>query len=176
MTRPALLAVSGSMSTLSRMIHKPRENFLDNLRRKKCCWCDSELVRPYFVIEQEVRLSTEYWHTIVVLCDDCKRGQLERTYRDSSDWETTFEQTEWYKLEEGSVKQLRDFIEQKAQRFAPCPDPLSAKCLCDVHWQLTEAAQRLEPLSDDEIRRLHSVAPGTFSFAKDSFPKFERSN
>ena len=157
------------------MIHKPRENFLDSLRRKKCCWCDSELVRPYFVIEQEVRLSTEYWHTIVVLCDDCKRGQLERTYRDSSDWETTFEQTEWYMLEEASVKRLRDFIEQKAQRFAPCPDPLSPKCLCDVHWQLTEAAGRLEPLNDDEIKKFGAAVVSVFSSSAVGLPEFERS-
>jgi len=148
----------------------------DNLRRKKCCWCDSERLSPFFAIEQEAPSSKEYWHTIIVLCEDCKRGQLERTYSDSSDWETTFDQTEWYLLEGTSVKQLRDFIGQTTRQFAPCPEPLSPKCLCEVHWQLTEAAKLLEPLSDDEMRQLGGAAVTEFSLDVAGLPVFQRSH
>lgn len=114
----------------------------------------------------------EYWHTIIALCDSCGKGQMERTYNDSSDWEAKFDQTEWYLLEETSVKQLRNFIGQTVGRSAPCPDPLSPKCLCEVHWQLTEAAKRLEPLSDDEMRKRRGVMMSRFIVNDYDFPEF----
>lgn len=148
---------------------------LDNLRRKQCCWCDSERLRPFFAIEQESPSSTEYWHTIIALCDDCKRGQMERTYNDSSDWERKFDQTEWYMLDETSVKQLCDFIGQTAQRFAPCTEPLSPKCLCEVHWHLTEAAKRLESMDDEEIQKRGGLIVSSFSINTEGLPAFCKS-
>lgn len=117
----------------------------------------------------------EYWHTIIALCDSCGKGQMERTYNDSSDWEAKFDQTEWYLLEETSVKQLRNFIGQTVGRSAPCPDPLSPKCLCEVHWQLTEAAKRLEPLSDSEMQKLNGLVMTCFSANTEGFPVFWKS-
>ena len=156
------------------------KGLFDSLRRKKCSWCNSEHLRPVFVIEQETRPLKEYWHTIIARCGDCKRGQLERAYSDSSDWETTFDQTEWYLLEETSMKQLCDFIEQNATpvvlRLAPCPQPLSPKCLCEVHWQLTEAAKRLEPLTDDEMRKCGGFIETTFCLTPAGLPEFETSS
>jgi hypothetical protein len=122
---------------------------------------------------------SEYWHTIVVQCLECHRGQLERAYYDSTNGEETLDQTEWFLLDKDSMEQLARYIRQhpdemKHCRFPPCAEPLVPKCLCSVHWQLTEAAKRLEPLSDDEIRQLRGNAPATFSLVKDGSPRFER--
>ncbi|MGH2567505.1 MAG: hypothetical protein ACRDGA_04145, partial [Bacteroidota bacterium] len=133
------------------------------------------------VIEREVQ-PPEYSHTVVAVCPDCRRGQLERTYRDSADPEEIFDQTEWYLLDEASMDRFRQFIRQNSMdgsfraRSSSCPAPLSPQCLCGVHWQLTEAARRLEPLSDDEMQRLQGVALASFSCTEDGFRKFARSN
>ncbi len=127
------------------------EALRENLRGNKCLHCGSDNIRPYFAIEQETKPPFEYWHTIIVRCFDCDRGQLERAYYDSADGEETFDQTEWYLLEEDSMERLADFIKRGAT--GSCPEPLSPGCLCAVHWQLTEASNRLEPPADDELLR-----------------------
>lgn len=123
----------------------------------------------------------EYWHTVIAECVDCRGGQLERTYHDSSDWEKAFDQTEWYLLDKASMDKLREFIQHSdtdstiERKSSPCPEPLSPKCLCGLHWQLTEAAKRIEPLTDDEIHQLRGVVSSTFSCNEENVPRFHRS-
>ena len=154
------------------------KRLVENLRRKRCGWCDSEHLRPLFAIEQETPSPKEYWHSIIVVCDNCDRGQLEQTYQDSSDWEKTFDQTEWFLLDEVSMLRLDDFIEQRVvqsqRRVSPCPDPLSPKCLCEVHWRLTEAAKRLESLTDDEMRKTGGLVVAILSLNNAGMPRFEK--
>jgi len=154
-------------------------SLMENLRRRECLHCGSEKMTPCFAIEQEMKPPSEYWHTIVVQCIECRSGQLERAYYDSTDGGETLDQTEWFLLDQDSMAQLTRFIHQHPGELIrgtlpPCAEPLSPKCLCNVHWQLTEAAKRLEPLNDDERRQLQSAALATFACAKDGFPTFER--
>lgn len=153
----------------------------ENLRCKRCIQCESESLSAFFAIEQEER-PPEYWHAIIAVCLACRRGHLERTYRDSGDREDAFDQTEWYLLDEVSMERVREFVQQSNtdgtfhRKLSPCPEPLSPKCLCAVHWQLIEAVKRLEPLTDEEMRIFGGVVALRFSLEKAGFPRFERSN
>jgi len=164
--------------------NEPNEGkkLIENLRRRSCVHCGSDDLKTFFALEQEVQPPFEYSHTVIAMCCDCRRGQLERTYFDSGDRDQIFDQTEWYLLDRDSMDQLREFILQSStdntleRKFSPCPEPLSPKCLCGVHWQLTEAARRLEPLTDNEMQDLRGVVSATFSCTGDNVPRFERSH
>lgn len=157
------------------------KNLLENMRRKECIQCSSQKLKLFFAIEQEER-PPEYSHVIIVLCPNCKRGQVERTYCDSTNGEDLFVHTEWYLLDKDSVDRLGEFIRQHSadgvfqKRFTPCPKPLSPQCLCAVHWQLSEAAERLEPLTDKELLEQRGVVSCTFTVNEEGLPKFERSH
>jgi len=156
------------------------KKLIENLRRRSCIHCGSDNLKPFFALEQEVQPPFEYSHTMVAMCSDCRRGQLERTYFDSGDGDQIFDQTEWYLLNKDSMDRLREFILQSntdntlERKLTPCPEPLSPKCLCGVHWQLTEAAKRLEPLTDEEIHKNAGVALSTFTLNGAGLPTFKR--
>lgn len=157
------------------------KDIVENLRRKTCIQCGSRNLNRFFAIEQEAQ-PPEYSHSMIAMCADCGRGQLERTYCDRADTEEIFDQTEWYLLAKDSMDRLREFIQEtktdgtSPRKFSRCPEPLSPKCVCDVHWQLGEAAKRLEPLSDEEIQELHGVVLAKFFCSGDNIPRFERSH
>ncbi len=154
----------------------------ENLRKKICLHCGSHNITPFFAVEQEVHPPGEYWHTLIVLCTDCRRGQLERTYCDITNGEDNFEQTELYALDEISMTRLREFVENKndyntfGKDYSPCPEPLSPKCLCSVHWVLSEASKRLETPGDTELLEQKGSVAATFLFTREGFPMFLRSH
>jgi len=158
------------------------KKLIENLRRRSCIHCGSDNLKPFFALEQEVQPPFEYSHTIIAMCCDCRGGQFERTYFDSGDRDQIFDQTEWYLLDKDSMERLREFIQQtktdgtSRRKFARCPDPLSPTCLCAVHWQLTEAAKQLEPLTDNEIQESRGVVSATFSCTRNNAPRFDKSH
>jgi len=172
MKKPSGTAVTADESNVGRIL-------VENLRRETCMQCGSQSLKLFFAMEQEVR-PPEYSHAVIAMCSDCGKGQLERTYHDSANGEDSFDQTEWYLLDKDSMERLREFIQQRKKdgtsrgKFSPCPEPLSPKCLCGIHWQLTEAARRLEPLTDDEMREFGSGIVSTVSLNNAGIPRFER--
>lgn len=156
------------------------DRIMENLRRRTCVRCGSERIAPYFAIEQIVRPPFRYEHAIVSMCPDCRGGQLERTYRDSADPAEILDQSEWYSFDESSMDAFAVFIRHKivqtapGRRLSPCPEPLSPTCLCDVHWQLAEAAGRLEPLSDEEMGRRGEAVDLTFAMNASGLPEFKK--
>jgi hypothetical protein len=156
------------------------QQLYENLRCKKCIRCDSGNISLYFAIEQGVRRPYEYWHTIIVACTDCKQGQLERTYYDATDWDDILNQTEWYVFDETSMRNLHEFIHNKApdlaagNRYLSCPEPLSPGCNCGVHWLLNEAAKKLDSLTEIEMRELNGIVPVKISFSREGITVFGR--
>lgn len=156
------------------------EKLYENLRQKKCIHCGSGNIRPFFAIEQGVRQPYEYWHTIFVVCTDCKKGQLERTYYDAKDWDDILNQTEWFIYDENSMRNLEEFVENKNVQkpfdngFYACPEPLSPKCHCSVHWILIESVKKLESLTDTEMKEAKGVGCIKILFSKEKVPMFVR--
>jgi hypothetical protein len=70
-----------------------------------------------------------YDHRVILRCPECGAGQLDRRAKDSSDWESVYEQGEVLSIDAEGMSRL-------AAAMKDCPKPLSEDCRCKVHKSL----------------------------------------
>jgi hypothetical protein len=76
---------------------------------------------------------------------------------------------------------LREFIGPGSDAYIlgksvyECPEPLSPKCLCGVHWMLTGASGKLE-MSDAELSEFNAIMPVMFILTQEGMPTFLRTD
>lgn len=77
-----------------------------------------------------------YGHTRIGLCPRCGSLQVERLDHDCFDFESVWDQFEWYLLDREALPAIRQFLSR-------CPNPLDPACDCATHQQLQTECSRL---------------------------------
>jgi len=107
-----------------------------------CIACDSDRLKPLFLIRQEGVHPGEkgheitYSHTVLAVCESCGSGQLEKLEHDCFDFEDVFDHYEWYVIKDSEMKLLQE-------RLKSCTKPLDAGCGCEVHEALRKSSEAL---------------------------------
>lgn len=77
-----------------------------------------------------------YGHTCIGLCPHCGSLQVERLDHDCFDFESVWDQFEWYLLDREALPAIRQLLSR-------CPDPLDPGCDCAIHQHLHDECDRL---------------------------------
>lgn len=114
------------------------------LARSSCLICDSQQLRPLLNLSVEDvphgapgHLFT-FGYNIVVTCEACGHGQLEKYSHDCFHYygDEAWDMYWWYALSPTTIGRLRDLL-------SACPDPLNAVCDCALHRSLRGSGERL---------------------------------
>jgi hypothetical protein len=110
------------------------------------CWaCGLAAPETVFLVDQhgippgEDGHNILYGHIRIGLCPRCDNLQIERLDHDCFDYESVWDQYEWYLLEGEMVPLLRSLLRT-------CPLPLDRSCRCAIHQQMRTACGSL-PIS-----------------------------
>ena len=112
------------------------------LGRNKCPGCGSNKLRVVAVIDKEgfhpghSKHNIGYHHVMLVRCEKCSHGLIERLDHDCFDWESVFDQYEWYILNEADLRRLLEGL-------ISCPNPMAPKCECQIHESLRHSIETL---------------------------------
>jgi len=85
-----------------------------------------------------------YDHDVVELCPACGGGTLEQLRHDCFDFESVYDQYEWYELTPEDGVRMRAIA-------ARCGQPLNPFCVCAVHTSLKASALALPSSSWDVV-------------------------
>ena len=100
-----------------------------------------------------------YDHDLVEICPACNGATLVRLRHDCLDFESVYDQYEWYELSPDEGARLREFA-------ARCKRPLDPFCTCAVHKSLKASALTLPSSNWDAVfesaahRRMITIADG----------------
>ncbi|MEM2899342.1 MAG: hypothetical protein QXT63_00980 [Thermoplasmata archaeon] len=117
-----------------------------HIGRKNCITCDSDKIRPVFLISREGIYPGEegheivYSHAVIVECGSCGCGQIEELEHDCFDWEDDFDQYDWYHITKEDMRLL-------SERIKKCKEPLNEECKCEIHKQIQDAMSQLPRLT-----------------------------
>jgi len=110
--------------------------------RQTCISCHSKEILPLILVDQDGIPPDQkghelvYSHLMVLLCQTCGSGQVERLDHHSFDFEEFWDWYEWYVLDSSDMSQMRMILET-------CPHPLSPQCTCSIHHALRSACGTL---------------------------------
>lgn len=118
------------------------EKAQDLLGRKSCSYCGLRNLSVLAIIDKdgippaEPKHNIGYYHIMLAKCQDCGRGMVERLDHDCFDFDSVFDQYEWYLLDRPTVTKL-------LKSFQSCPDPMRHDCDCAIHHSLRSSIDSL---------------------------------
>lgn len=105
------------------------------LGRKSCISCGSRNLSVTAVIDRggyppgDPKHNIGYDHVMLAQCQSCGCGLVERLDHDCFDFDSVFDQCEWYLLERSDITKL-------ISNFQSCPNPMRYNCDCTIHDSL----------------------------------------
>ncbi len=117
-----------------------------HLGKLACAACGSKRIVPVFVISRYgVHPSEEghqiaYSHKVLVECASCGSGHVESLEHDCFDWESVFDQYEWYLISKDDMATLNEEIKK-------CNAKMNDECKCDAHVAMRNAVMHLPSLT-----------------------------
>jgi len=114
----------------------------DLLGRTSCILCGSEKLSVVAVIDKDGIPPGErghnigYYHVMLAQCQSCGCGLLERLDHDCFDFDSVFDQYEWYLLERSDITKLM-------RNFQSCPNLMRYNCDCTIHDSLRSSIDSL---------------------------------